>query len=102
AMISCAPQSENQRRPSCQRGDSPIASPLNKVFTSALQSLVIAAANFSELKGFPVLEILAHQEPRKIFARKDRVRLRSGRFFNPITGANDFERAGRRVNLLFA
>jgi len=34
AMISCAPQSENQRRSSCQRGDSPIARPVNRVFNS--------------------------------------------------------------------
>src|SRR5215831_9273636 len=34
AITSCAPQSENQRRPSCQRGDSPIATPVKMVFNS--------------------------------------------------------------------
>src|SRR5262245_30981090 len=33
ARISCAPQSDNQSRPSCHRGDSPIASPQTSVFT---------------------------------------------------------------------
>jgi hypothetical protein len=33
-MISWAPQSENQSRPSCQRGDSPIARPVNRICTS--------------------------------------------------------------------
>src|SRR6476646_7066760 len=30
ATISCAPQLANQRRPSCQRGDSPTVRPLSK------------------------------------------------------------------------
>src|SRR3712207_4914646 len=42
AMSSCVPQSENQRRLSCQRGDSPNAMPVIRVCNSGtylLQSL---------------------------------------------------------------
>src|SRR5215510_3621105 len=41
AMISWAPQSENQRRPSCQRGDSPIAKPVSNVFISGIEECVV-------------------------------------------------------------
>src|SRR5215208_1032070 len=37
ATISCVPQLENQRRPSCQRGDSPIARPLSRICGSGTE-----------------------------------------------------------------
>src|SRR5215217_1015591 len=40
AMISCAPQSENQRRSSCQRGDSPNAMPVIRICSSGTYSLL--------------------------------------------------------------
>src|ERR671911_1275746 len=40
AMISCAPQSENQRRSSCQRGDSPKSMPVIRVCSSATYLLL--------------------------------------------------------------
>src|SRR5262249_33047846 len=36
-MISCAPQSQHQRRSSCQRGDSPIARPVVRVRTPGVK-----------------------------------------------------------------
>src|SRR5437879_4835359 len=36
ARISCAPQSATHRRPSCHRGDSPKARPVNKVCSSGI------------------------------------------------------------------
>src|SRR5829696_6926417 len=40
AMTSCAPQSENQRRSSCQRGDSPNTMPVIRVCSSATYLLL--------------------------------------------------------------
>ena len=41
--ISCAPQSENQSRASCQRGDSPIARPVKKVAIIGVESDICVA-----------------------------------------------------------
>src|SRR5438876_126192 len=41
AIISCAPQSANHRRPSCQRGDSPNARPVNRVCISDISRLLL-------------------------------------------------------------
>src|SRR6266581_296961 len=40
AMTSCAPQSENQRRSSCHRGDSPNARPLIRICSSGTEDFV--------------------------------------------------------------
>src|SRR5215213_5122426 len=49
ARSSCAPQSENQRRSSCQRGDSPKAMPVIKVCGAGIED--------------PFLRILVGEEP---------------------------------------
>src|SRR5258707_15798697 len=41
AIISCAPQSANHRRPSYQRGDSPNARPVNRVCISDMSRLLL-------------------------------------------------------------
>src|SRR6266487_444116 len=41
ARISCAPQSATHRRPSCQRGDSPKARPVNRVCSSGIGRLLL-------------------------------------------------------------
>src|SRR5206468_827804 len=41
AIISCAPQSATHRRPSCQRGDSPNARPVNRVCISDIGRLLL-------------------------------------------------------------
>src|SRR5918999_756559 len=43
AMISCAPQSANQSRPSCQRGDSPNAMPVMSICGSGTYVLLTSA-----------------------------------------------------------
>src|SRR5215471_10910562 len=47
ARISCAPQSATHRRPSCQRGDSPNARPVNRVCMSGITRLVLTQPLFS-------------------------------------------------------
>src|SRR5437879_5359379 len=42
ARISCAPQSATHRRPSCQRGDSPNARPVNRVCSSGIGRLLLS------------------------------------------------------------
>src|SRR5207302_1180459 len=47
ARISCAPQSATHRRPSCHRGDSPKARPVNKVCSSGIGRLLLTNPLFS-------------------------------------------------------
>src|SRR5215471_11252669 len=47
ARISCAPQSATHKRPSCQRGDSPKARPVNRVCISGIGRLLLTKPLFS-------------------------------------------------------
>src|SRR5215469_18548944 len=47
ARISCAPQSATHRRPSCHRGDSPKARPVNRGCISGIGSLLLTKPLFS-------------------------------------------------------
>src|SRR5438067_6991780 len=50
ATISCAPQFENHRRPSCQRGDSPTTRP---VISACSSDMDVSSCNESEPGGVP-------------------------------------------------
>src|SRR5215213_1737588 len=49
ATISCAPQFANHSRPSCQRGDSPITSPVSRMFGSLIECSFVISCSDSRL-----------------------------------------------------
>src|SRR5215208_7306051 len=62
ATISWVPQLENHRRPSCQRGDSPIARPLSRICGSGIEDSFVREPDYNRPKERGSYERLCHPE----------------------------------------